>query len=161
MTSYDIYREFLSKANDNLKKKIIDFRPCKKPCYHEDIQDTIVVYFEDGGELLYKTQNNPVCDFNSIVSRIEQLAQEELIRANKKNPAFHSKHEGIGVLLEEKQEANREYTEMIERFVELVEDVFDDIDYKPTLERVRYHAVLCASELIQVIAMCDKLKVVE
>lgn len=161
MTSYDIYREFLSKANDNLKKKIIDFRPCKKPCYHEDIENTICVYFTDGGELLYTAQNEPVCDFKSIVGRIDQIAQEELIRANKKNPAFHSKHEGIGVLLEEKQEAMQDFSKMIADIATVVEVAFKDGDYKPDLEKARQHALYAAAETVQVIAMCDKLKAVE
>lgn len=161
MTYEQMMADFIKGITPELREKIVDFRPCECPYTDIEMKNAIVVYTNDGREIVYKAQNEPVSNFRDITDRIAQLAQEELMRANTVNSAFHSKHEGVGVLLEEKQEANREYTEVVERFVELVEAVFDDRDYKPTLEIVRNHAVLCASELIQVIAMCDKLKAVE
>lgn len=90
---------------------------------------------------------------------IEYLVSEELTRANKKNPLFHSDHEAFGVIDEEVREVIDE-TELIiywcKRFRALTHrdgsrEVKDD-----AITSIKEAAVLCACEAVQVAAMCDK-----
>ena len=89
---------------------------------------------------------------------IECLVSEELIRANKKNPLFHSDHEAYGVIDEEVREIIDE-TELIiywlKRFRALTyrdssREVKDD-----AITSIKEAAVRCACEAVQVAAMCD------
>lgn len=95
-----------------------------------------------------------------IIEIINLCAKEELERANKDNPPFRSKHEAFGVLAEELWEAREEINSAMKTFDELTEDVFSDYDQdlQRDISQLRLYAVAGASELVQVIAMCDKWK---
>lgn len=161
MTNNDIFKEFLENVNEKLKEKIIDYRPCRRPCYPENIENTICIYFADGGELLYKAQNAPVSSFEDICNIISQLAKKELHRANLNNPAFNSMHEGIGVIFEEIHEAQMENNDIPDYFAEIVEKNRIGEDCTQAIDELKNSAIKCSAELVQVIAMCDKMKAVE
>lgn len=93
-----------------------------------------------------------------IKSDVEKLVAKELDLANENNPAFHSPHEGYGVLLEE-----------IEELLEAVKNVKDRtrglwLNVKSNDEKTALHeinwienmALNAACEAIQVAAMCRK-----
>lgn len=94
-----------------------------------------------------------------IIKGVNALATEELIRANKKHPLFHSDHEALGVIGEEVCELRAE-----QGLVEIAFDNFrrsvytDREDWKKAddIKDLRKTAMLCACEAIQTVAMCDK-----
>lgn len=89
---------------------------------------------------------------------IEYLVSEELTRANKKNPLFHSDHEALGVIWEEVTECNTENERIRFCFDAFMETVFNDIDKlkHDRVSKLYDAAVLCACEAVQVAAMCEK-----
>ena len=93
-----------------------------------------------------------------IKNQIETLAKEELERANKKFPLFHSDHECLGVLEEEIIEADYEWRCVNSDFVDFKLNVFHDmeIDKIINIENLKIHAIKACAEMIQVIAMCEK-----
>lgn len=95
-----------------------------------------------------------------ILTEIDRIAADELERANKVHPLFHSDHEGVAIIEEEIMEVNADL-EMVDcLFSNLKINVFRDntkhIKKTELIEKLKQNAELAAAELIQVIAMCDK-----
>lgn len=93
-----------------------------------------------------------------ILIEIDRLAEEEMERANKIHPMFHSDHEGWAVLQEEIEEA-AESTQLVRmgsnRLWEAIRDNDEDASCKMAYQ-IKAYAGHAAFELTQVIAMCDK-----
>jgi hypothetical protein len=94
-----------------------------------------------------------------LIKSVEKLAAEELERANKKFPLFHSTHEGYAVILEEVQETQYELkwvNEILDGMWEDIKNNFPDNEIYPYLEAIKSHAIYLAAEAIQVAAMAQK-----
>lgn len=95
-----------------------------------------------------------------ILIEINRIVADELERANKVHPLFHSDHEGVAVIEEEIMEAKTDFGMLDCLFENLKSNVYrDNIEYIKEInlvESIRNNASLAAAELIQVIAMCDK-----
>lgn len=95
-----------------------------------------------------------------ILIGIDKLAKEELEKANKVNPLFHSDHEGYAVLQEEIEEAE----EVFDSAKECVGLAWEAVktDYpegaRQKIREMRYQLVYAAAEIVQAIAMCDKFR---
>lgn len=90
---------------------------------------------------------------------IEYLVSEELIRANKKNPLFHSDHEAYGVIDEEATEMMDEAELIVAGCAGFRTAVHRDYPRGVKGEAIaiiKEAAVRCACEVVQVAAMCDK-----
>lgn len=90
---------------------------------------------------------------------IEYLVSEELIRANKKNPMFHSDHEAFGVIDEEVRETIDESELIIAGCAGFRTAVHRDYSRNvkgDAIVIIKEAAVRCACEAVQVAAMCDK-----
>ena len=93
-----------------------------------------------------------------LLKAIEPLVVEELARANKQFPQFHSPHEGWAIICEEVIEAKHEMNSVEESNNSLQREVFEDNDKYASMciKRMRKEALHLAAEAIQVAAMCDK-----
>lgn len=95
-----------------------------------------------------------------ILIEIDRIVADEMDRANKVHPLFHSDHEGIAVIEEEIMEAEADFSMLNCLFGNLKSNVYHDnteyIKEMKLVESIRKNASLAAAELIQVIAMCDK-----
>lgn len=94
-----------------------------------------------------------------LIEAVQKLSDEELERANKKFPMFHSQHEAYGVIKEEIKETEAEYEKIndnIESFFYVVMKDSGAFQEKDRLVRLKQHAMLCAYEAIQVAAMAQK-----
>lgn len=93
-----------------------------------------------------------------ILIGIDKLAKEELEKADKVNPLFHSDHEGYAVIKEEFEEAVDEIVAAKKCKNSAWESI--KVDYpggaRTEFRKMRDCIALAAAELIQVIAMCDK-----
>lgn len=94
-----------------------------------------------------------------LLNDIEKLISEELERANKENPLFSSRHEGLAVIEEEVWEAGQEF-ESVKKCLDKVRvqtyiDDTADAD-RWVMDGLRKYALQAAAELIQTAAMCDK-----
>ena len=90
---------------------------------------------------------------------IEYLVSEELTRANKKNPLFHSDHEAFGVIDEEVREVIGEVGLIAANCTEFRDATYKDSVFDTKADailRIKIAAVKCACEAVQVAAMCDK-----
>lgn len=90
------------------------------------------------------------------LSKIQELADEELKEANKKYPLFHSDHEAYAVILEEFEECSEEVSSMSLWIAKMWEKIRDNDEIYSTMTEIKYHALHAAAEAIQVAAMCDK-----
>ena len=99
-------------------------------------------------------------NFIELTERVEELSKDELKRANKEFPMFHSRHEGLGVISEELYEVEEE-VELIETHADTLKVfIFRDRDSNYVCEeasKLKAEALRAASELIQVAAMCQKM----
>lgn len=99
-------------------------------------------------------------DFIELTERVEELSKDELKRANKEFPMFHSRHEGLGVISEELWEVEEDL-ELIEIHADTLKVfIFNDRDSNYVCEeasKLKTEALRAASELIQVAAMCRKM----
>lgn len=93
-----------------------------------------------------------------IKSDVEKLVAKELDLANENNPAFHSPHEGYGVLLEEVEELQDEVktvTQEVATWWSVVKH--NDVSINDfILDGIEKYAVNAACEAVQVAAMCRK-----
>ena len=97
-------------------------------------------------------------NFKKLLNSVESLTNEELERANKKNPKFRSRHEGLGVILEEIWEANNNIKLLsTEREILSTRIFIDSEDIIESANDLKRYAIESAAELIQVAAMCQKL----
>lgn len=90
---------------------------------------------------------------------IDFLVSEELTRANKKNPLFHSDHEAFGVIDEEVKETMDETKSVVARCAGFRRAVHGDYskEFKGgCIVSIKEAAIRCACEAVQVAAMCDK-----
>jgi hypothetical protein len=92
---------------------------------------------------------------------VKYLANEELKRANKIYPLFHSQHEGYAVIKEEIEETQSELI----RIGFILDSMWKDIKLNSSVDimrsyanQIRGQAILVASEAIQVAAMAQKFK---
>ena len=99
-------------------------------------------------------------DFIELTKRVEELSKDELKRANKEFPMFHSRHEGLGVISEELYEVEEEL-ELVETHADTLKVfIFNDRDSDYVCKeasKLKKEAIRAASELIQVAAMCQKM----
>ena len=94
-----------------------------------------------------------------IIKGVNNLSVDELTRANKEHPLFHSDHEAMGVIEEETRETCLEAVRMIGALTNFKRSVFADReDFKKIddIKKLRKAAMMCAGEAIQTVAMCDK-----
>lgn len=93
-----------------------------------------------------------------LKASVRTVVIEELERANEKFPLFHSDHEGVAIIEEEKIEAKEETDKVHKSMYWLKQQVFKDNPEAAlnSVEILRDHAINAASELIQVAAMCEK-----
>lgn len=100
---------------------------------------------------------------DKTIEGVEKLADEELKMANEQHPLFASNHEGAAVILEEAEEAALEMEVLRSAYKLLWGDVKSDnaIGVKRSAEKVRWRAIKCAAECIQVAAMCQKMRMSE
>lgn len=98
-------------------------------------------------------------NFIELVERVEKLADDELKRANKEYPLFHSLHEGYAVLQEEIDEVieiNKEAMANKEvMWAAIKNDLKDEaVQWAKKTQRCLTEAT---AEMIQCIAMCQKI----
>ena len=100
---------------------------------------------------------------DKTIEGVEKLADEELKMANEQHPLFASNHEGAAVILEEVEEAALELEVLKSAYKLLWGDVKSDnaIGVRRSAEKVRWRAIKCAAECIQVAAMCQKMRMSE
>ena len=93
-----------------------------------------------------------------ILIEIDRIVADELERANKVHPLFHSDHEGIAVIHEEMVEVRESFitSQMFEgqAWEDIMKD--DSDDAAGSIKEARMQLAFTAAELIHVIAMCDK-----
>ena len=90
--------------------------------------------------------------------KIYELVAQELKEANEKYPLFRSPHEAYAVLLEEVEEVEYDVEKIKERMHYMWSAVKCDGSIESHADRLYAHAVNGIRELIQVAAMCDKIK---
>ena len=90
------------------------------------------------------------------LSKIQELADEELKEANEKYPLFHSYHEAYAVILEEFEETEENVKTMGYCIQAMWGCVKRDKSIKKCVENLKNFALNTAAEAIQVAAMCDK-----
>lgn len=96
-----------------------------------------------------------------LLNNIDKAIEQELHMANEQNPLFRSTHEGLGVILEEVEEALTEQEKLCRHFNSFKASVFDDsflekdADFS-TLGLMATDAKHLAAEAVQVAAMCQK-----
>lgn len=90
--------------------------------------------------------------------RIEELVVQELDRANKKYPLFHSPHEAYAVLSEEVEEMVDDVNVIIDHMNATWDCVKDDKEIEYWTDRIYKQAIYAIQEGIQVAAMCEKIK---
>ncbi len=95
-----------------------------------------------------------------LIKQVQKLAEKEYNRASKLHGnAFHSPHEALGALMEEKCEAGFEH-ECLEKSVDaFLNCVMKNVNTDVVLEDIEKYATLAACELIQVAAMARKARV--
>ena len=93
-----------------------------------------------------------------ILIEIDRLAEEELKRANKIHPLFHSDHEGCSVIRKEIEEAIESLEMVGESFEKAWHEIREDNEEeaRARVQDVRLFAEHSAAELIRVIATCNK-----
>ena len=93
-----------------------------------------------------------------ILIEIDRIVADELERANKVHPLFHSDHEGESVIREEIEEAIDSFETIGTYYNNLWEAIKKNsaIDAIENVNYIKLYAEYAAAELIQVVAMCDK-----
>ncbi len=93
---------------------------------------------------------------DEIKQGVEELSDNELRKAISDHGYFHSDHEKESVIREEYEEAQDELESMEESLDHFWERIKKNEPYTKELDSLRKHALNCACECIQVIAMCNK-----
>lgn len=93
---------------------------------------------------------------DEIRQGVEELSDNELRNAISNYGYFHSDHEKESVIREEYEEATDESDAMRNDLYWLWERIKKNEPYTMELDSLRQHALNCACECIQVIAMCNK-----
>ena len=93
-----------------------------------------------------------------LINTVHLLAVEELNKANKKFPQFHSRHEGIGVLDEEIWEMGKELRRFNKANIDLHEAVYNDFDCEKALRSAELSMSAALAEGVQVLAMLKKFR---
>lgn len=98
-------------------------------------------------------------NFIELVERVEKLADDELKRANKEYPLFHSLHEGYAVLLEEIEEATERNKEAMANKEVMWAAIKNDLKDEAVQWAQKTQICLTEStaEMVQCIAMCRKI----
>lgn len=93
-----------------------------------------------------------------LKASVRTLLIEELERANEKFPLFHSDHEGVAIIEEEKLEAKEAFDHVHKSMWWLKNRVYKDQPERAqnSVEILRDSAINAAAELIQTAAMCEK-----
>lgn len=94
-----------------------------------------------------------------LLHDVELLKDEELSRAYKTRPLFHSNHEGVAVLEEEVMEAFDEFDSLTDSFICMKKNVFRDGEQERINDlaaEIEHYAIYAACELIQVAAVARK-----
>ena len=105
--------------------------------------------------------HEPKHDMTSIIRPINLLVSDELDRASKiHGEVFASAHEGFGVIAEEVQEVGDELEKAEGNLSTMLSFIRDEDNQRiaDVADCLRDAAVNAAAELIQVAAMCEKLK---
>jgi len=95
---------------------------------------------------------------NELIAKIEELAGEELKRANEEHPLFSSAHEAHAVIREEVDELKQDVkwlTDNVEGAWEFVKKDNEERT-KTHIGQARKAATMAAAEAVQVAAMCMK-----
>lgn len=90
--------------------------------------------------------------------RIYELVAQELKEANEKYPLFRNPHEAFAVLLEEVEEMGDDVCVITDHMRAMWKCVKDDNEIEYWAERIHRQAIYAIQELIQVAAMCEKIK---
>lgn len=90
--------------------------------------------------------------------KIHELVVQELDEANKKYPLFHSPHEAYAVLLEEVGEMGDDVCVITDHMRAMWDCVKNDNEIEYWADRIHRQAIYAIQELIQVAAMCEKIK---
>ena len=93
----------------------------------------------------------------ALIKDINSVAEKELARALSVYPKFSSKHEAVGVLLEEVYELNVEYTNYKAALEFLIRGVFKDEPVEEIARETEKLIKLMLAEGTQVLAMIKKL----
>lgn len=98
-------------------------------------------------------------DFTGLMKRIEDIAQDELERANKTYPLFHSLHEGYAVLQEEIDEVIDNNTFAMKEKAEMWNSIKDNDSQNSVIHAkdMKYYLLQATAEMIQCVAMCQKI----
>lgn len=100
-------------------------------------------------------------NFSGLVEEIIKLTENELNLSNKKHSTFHSKYEGLGILTKELWE-HTEDIEMLNKYFKKIQLAIysneDNQHLRDLIIGAYNYAVMAASEMIQVAAMCKKLE---
>lgn len=94
-----------------------------------------------------------------LVSQVKSIELKELERANAEYPPFSSPHEGYGVMLEEVDEADEDFLELLKSVDILWKHIKSDMkvsEYSDLIQHMERKAIFAACESIQVAAMCRK-----
>lgn len=93
-----------------------------------------------------------------LKNTVHCIAVEELSKANEKFPQFHSRHEGLGVLLEEVWEMRDELKRFDKYFDDFQLAIFRDFDCGTALNGLERSISAGLAEGIQVLAMAKKFR---
>ena len=98
-------------------------------------------------------------NFIELVEKVEKLANDELERANKEHPLFHSLHEGYAVLQEEIDEVIEINKEAMENKEVMWAEIKNDLKDEAVRWAIKTQICLteATAEMIQCTAMCQKI----
>ena len=97
---------------------------------------------------------------DGLIRETTEVIKKELEAANKKFPAFNSRHEGYAVILEEIEETHAAFNNtkaLVERIWWLTKGNSEKTEYKKLVEDATKAAREMAAEAIQTAAMLQKL----
>ena len=93
---------------------------------------------------------------DKMIDQLSTMADEELTFANATFSPFHSSHEGYAVLKEEVEETIDEAGGLDRNIKVLWDAIKENRNTMPYIDNLEFYALSCATEAIQVAAMCRK-----